>query len=311
MSRKRKKNSTCGYGDDVYWQSADLNYRQYLHYYYMMQDIMINRYKWLNLPDSIDERFLEMTLFRNGVAVVFKPWFTDKLLGTQVTPSGRWNLYDNPTELTSWGNNGWSYRMGADKGVPIWASRSRKTDHLTVSVYAERLTRYDRIIDVNINAMRTPVLITCPEEKKQSIQSLYQQAQGGEPVIFGFSGLMTDVNVGVFKTDVPNYATELMLNKHRTLNEFYTYAGVNNANQDKKERVVTDEVQANNGQVEISRLVGLNARREACDIINRRYARLLDAPIEVVWNHDNASNNYDFFANDMISNDIEDGEGRL
>jgi len=47
--------------------------------------------------------------------------------------------------------------------------------------------------------------------------------------------------------------------------------GINNSNQDKKERLVADEVAANNDQVAVMRAINLNARQEACTKINRLF----------------------------------------
>jgi len=47
--------------------------------------------------------------------------------------------------------------------------------------------------------------------------------------------------------------------------------GLNNANQDKKERLVTDEVSANDEQVMASRNIHLKARKTAADKINKMF----------------------------------------
>lgn len=305
MSRSRAEKRRKGNG--VYWQSADLNYRQYMHYYYMMQEIMVNRVKWHGLPDSVDERFLQMTLYRNGVSVFFRPWFTNRFMCTQVTPSGKWNVYDNPTRFTAWGNNGFSYRAGMDKGVIIWAHRSRITDANTVDIYARRLAEIDRTVDVNLKQLKTPLLITCPETKRNSLMELYKQYDGNEPAIFGVDGMLEDVQFNVLKTDVPYHVDKLLVAKQTIINEFYTYAGIDNANQDKKERLITDEVQANNGQIETMRLAVLDPLRDACKQINDRYGDRLAEEVRVSWNHDIFTNNYVFGHDMMIQNDVDNG----
>ena len=54
------------------WDSAIKNNRTYDYYFYRLRDLAISRYKWHNLPDSVDERFLELCLFDKGMCVFFK-----------------------------------------------------------------------------------------------------------------------------------------------------------------------------------------------------------------------------------------------
>lgn len=307
MSRSRNEKGKPKYNND--WQSAELNWRTYLHYYYYFQEIAVNRVKILNLPRSVDERFLQLTLHRNGVAVFFKPWFSSQCLCTQATPSGRWNIYDNPTEITSWGNNGWTYRMGMDKGVLIWLNRSRMTTHNTCDLYARKLADLDRQIEINLKALKTPIIITCPEDKRESFTDLYKQYDGNEPLVFGVDGMMEDVQFNVFKTDAPYLVDKYLRDKHNIINEFFTFMGIGNANQDKRERLVTDEVNANNDQIEIMKLSTLDSLRECFDVVNERYYDRLERPIEVVWNADNISDNYDFRNNDQLYEETMGGNG--
>ena len=62
---------------------------------------------------------------------------------------------------------------------------------------------------------------------------------------------------------------DLQIQKHMILNEFFSDIGVNNANMDKKERMVANEVEANNEQVKACEDVLLRSREEACKQINR------------------------------------------
>jgi hypothetical protein len=50
-----------------------------------------------------------------------------------------------------------------------------------------------------------------------------------------------------------------------------TLLGINNANQDKKERLVAAEVSGNDDMVSAIRATNLNARRMACDAINEMW----------------------------------------
>ena len=61
MARRRK--------DREFWESADLNVASYIQYYDRLTELSISMFEWRNLPETVDPRFLELTLFANGMAV--------------------------------------------------------------------------------------------------------------------------------------------------------------------------------------------------------------------------------------------------
>jgi hypothetical protein len=69
----------------------------------------------------------------------------------------------------------------------------------------------------------------------------------------------------------PETLPKLLETKSKTWNECMGLLGLNNANQDKKERLVTDEVSANDEQVMASRNIHLKARKAAADKINKMF----------------------------------------
>ena len=91
-----------------------------------------------------------------------------------------------------------------------------------------------------------------------------------EPVIYADKNL--DLNqIQILDLRPPVVFPQLQIQKHAVWNECMTFLGINNANQDKRERVVTDEVQANDEQVKASEDVMLKAREKACELINEMF----------------------------------------
>jgi hypothetical protein len=148
-------------------------------------------------------------------------------------------------------------------------------------MFARRLSNLDRIIDVNANAQKTPVLIRASEKQRLTMMNLYKEYDGNAPFIFGDKNL--DLNdLSVLKTDAPYVADKIYTLKTQIWNEALTYLGISNVNITKKERLITDEVQRNQGGTIASRYSGLDARKQAADKINKMFG----SNIEVEYRED-------------------------
>ena len=240
-------------------------------YYYRLMLLARSVFKWEGLPPKIDEKWIESYLFGYGRCM----FFNDKKLGLMVAKcadSGMINYYDEPTKLTPVATN-YTTRVSLENHrecVEIRNNDDRIPTSHTIMLYAARLAEVTRTIDLNVCAQKTPVLITCSEKQRFSLKNMYRQWRGGEPVIFGDKGLDTK-ELNVLKTDAPYVVDKLSDYKHDLWNECMTFLGINNANMDKRERLVADEVAANDPQIELSAQVMLKAREQACEEINRLF----------------------------------------
>lgn len=244
-----------------------LNDLTYSDYYYRLMLLARSVFKWENLPNGIDEKWIEKYLFSEGSCMFFE----DSKKGFMVTKavaSGRLNFYDEPTFIRPVATNysGKSYANN-ESAVLIRNNDIMIPTAPTIQLFAFRLAEITRTIDINVNAQKTPVLITCDERQRLTLKNVYTQWNGNEPVIFG-DKLLTEGGVKVLKTDAPVSFPQLQIQKHEIWNEAMTFLGINNANMNKRERLVTNEVEANNEQVEQSCEVMLKAREKACETIN-------------------------------------------
>ena len=256
--------------DGRFWESAKMNNATFRQYYNRLTELSISMFEWLNLPDSIDPRFLELTLFTDGQAVFFK----DEELGylaLQNAASGDFNVYRIPKKRRAFAVNGYNRKLDDKDSVIIYNNYLHTNSRLDVEVYARRLYQLDRAIDVNAQAQKTPVLIQCDETQRLTMLNLYKQFDGNEPVIFGDSNLNTN-GIKVLKTDAPYVADKLYQLKTQIWNEALTYLGISNVNTTKKERMLTDEVIRNQGGTIASRYSRLQARREAAEQINKMFS---------------------------------------
>lgn len=261
-------------------------------YIRILTEVSVNRFKWVGLPESVDPRFIELSLFNQALCVFL--WDDDykKYFALRGTGAGPINMYDNPTSFSVIGG---SYNKVLRAGsytdpvtkiqsppecVPIWGNFLRIPDKDIIFMYATRLAKMDSSIDTLAEAMKYTTVITAPENQRLSWNNIFRQRQEGQPVILGISGLdLANVQAWPVAPD-KDAILNLQIAKSRVWNECMTLLGINNSNQDKKERMVTDEVKGNEDQVVANSGVALNSRRNAVEQINR----LWDLSIDVGWN---------------------------
>ena len=255
--------------DKQFWESASLNNATFRQYYNRLTELSISMFEWKNLPDTVDPRFLELTLFTDGQAVFFK----DDVLGylaLQNSKNGKFNVYRVPTERRAFAVNGYQQDLTDKDSVIIFNNYLHSNSRLDVEMFARRLWNLDRAIDVNANAQKTPLLIQCDETQRLTMLNLYKKYDGNEPFIFGDKNLNPNA-IKTLKTDAPYVADKLYQLKTQIWNEALTYLGISNINITKKERLITDEVTRNQGGTIASRYSRLEARRDACRQINKMF----------------------------------------
>ena len=247
--------------------AKQLNNLTFTMYYYDLSILALSLFKWDNLPNGIDEKWIEKYLFSYGECMIFND-FEKGLMISRVTTNGV-NQYDEPIYLKPYATNyvNDKFYLNELEAILIRNNDLSIPTEMKVQLFAYRLSDITRTQDININAQKTPILIKCTEKQRLSLKNVYTQYSGNEPVIFGDKNLdMNDIDV--VNTNAPIVFDKLQIQKHQIMNEFLTFIGVNNANMDKRERLVDDEVQANNEQVECFFNTMLKAREDACKKIN-------------------------------------------
>ena len=260
MGRKR---------DTQFGESAYMNNRTYLQYYNRLTELALSMFEWKNLPKTVDQRFLEMCLYSDGMCVFFEDEVLG-YLGLRCMIGGRLNVYQIPTDRKAYATNGYQKNLDGTNSVIIFNNYLHTNSMLDVEMFSKRLYNLDRAIDVNANAQKTPVLIQCDESQRLTMLNLYKKYEGNEPFIFGSKGL--DANgIKVLQTGAPYVADKLYELKTQIWNEALTYLGISNINTVKKERMITDEVTRNQGGTVASRYSRLESRRQACKQINEMF----------------------------------------
>lgn len=271
---KAHDNSMCFAGKHNYFWEMCKNEAVFIDYYTRLKEYAINMFEWHNLPDTVDERFLELILFEFGFAVFFKNKDNGALMALNSRIDGRLNVYRIPIYRTAYATNGFQQDLTIDDSVLIFNNYLRQPTTLTIELFAKRLYEVEQTIMVNMKTQKFTTVFKCPENQRMTFVNLLNQWDGNRPFIFGEKNL-DQKGIDVINVNAPYNIDKMDIHKNMIWNEAMTFLGIDNANTDKKERLVENEVSANNGQVEASRYIMLNARNQAAKQISKMFAEEL------------------------------------
>lgn len=284
-----------------------LNNRTYTDYFYRLMLIARSLFKWEGLPNGIDEKWIEKYLFYEGTCVFYK----DPNLGFMVTKwstQGTLNAYDEPTTIRPYATNTMELNNGElldnnENCVIIRNNDDMIPTFPTIQLYSADLTNIKRTIDTNISVQKTPTVVICTDKQKLTFKQAIKQRDENEPVIYGDKNI--DMNsINVLNTSAPIVFDKLQIQKNNIWNECMTFLGINNANTDKRERLVDDEVQANNQLIKANEDVMLKAREKACELINNMFGLNISVKRRTDLKMANMEDNSDIDTNI----DIEEGD---
>lgn len=255
---------------DLFEDSLTMNNLTYIQYLNRLTELAISMFEWKNVPATVDIRYIEMQLFEAGCLI----YFDDDVMGNlclNCLYNGRLDVYGNPILRRAYSRyNNYQKLLKPDNSVIIWNNYLHTNSILDIKMFARRLYNLDRIIDINANAQKTPVLIQGSEKQRLTLRNLYKEYEGNMPFIFGDKNL--DINaLKSIQTNAPYVADKIYTLKTQIWNEALTYLGISNINIQKKERLITDEVTRNQGGTIASRYSRLEMRRLAANEINEMF----------------------------------------
>ena len=273
---------------DAFRDAMLLNNDTYTDYLERMKKICLSMFEWENLPKSMNARFLEMCLYYNGQAALL---YDDDYgyINTMACDGGYINIYGLPTEL-----NCYSYRfnqrrslysvdVGAEKSdecILVMNNYERVPTAATITLFCYRLALADRCLDTNLKSLRTPLLITTDQKQYFTLKKMYEEYDGNTPAIFADKNLISPDALKAIKTDAPVILSDVMEYKTAIWNEFLTFLGLQNLSE-KKERLISSEVDSNNELINLNLQALLVPRKEACRQFNEKYGLMGDKAIDV------------------------------
>ena len=109
---------------------------------------------------------------------------------------------------------------------------------------------------------------------------MYEEYDGNTPAIFADKNLISPDALKAIKTDAPVILSDVMEYKTAIWNEFLTFLGLQNLSE-KKERLISSEVDSNNELINLNLQALLVPRKEACRQFNEKYGLMGDKAIDV------------------------------
>lgn len=263
--------------------ASDLNELSYQTALLDIMNLYMSVFRWDGLPKGVSARQLEYWLMTGGI-VAFVYDETLREAQPDEAPegyavlrcylNGEIDIYDLPERRNLYSMvaavNGRS--IEPENSVLIWDSTLRALPLPLISYYARRLSNIDRTIDVNVANQKTTKVVRGTQKQLLSLQNAMNQQQGNQVIRWedASSGIEGENPVD-YDVIAPYVSDKLQILKRQLKSEVLTFCGVDNTYGDKRERLITGEVEQGAGDVNAHKIARLAPRRAACEEIAEKF----------------------------------------
>lgn len=254
---------------------------------YMLQlmTYALSRYKWLNLPESFDERFMEICLNYKGSFVAYKDKY-DKLVVSDYTTNGKLNRYYYPTSIYAYNVAGKNVKLDSNEYVLCFNNYLMFPTVTPMRRFSRIIGDISRTLEVIINAEKVPFVFYGKRKIMLTFKKLFNRVKRNEPAIFLDSNIVDPDSIKTLDLKHQFNGVSIFELKRSYLNEALTFIGVDNSAISKRERVNSVESELSNGINEVSREAGLRSRKEFCKKFNEMFGTNIDCIYYSDYNKD-------------------------
>ena len=246
------------------------SWNTYQMYLREMLSLAENVYAFDGVPENVDMSYVNRNLLRKGAVV----WFKDEVLGTIALPfttRGDFDVYGNPTEVDARAFNGRYFRrLKKDEFVIMYDNASRYPIYADIVQMAERIAMCVKTNDVNIKQQRTPRIWRTSSDMKKSVEDIINNIDCLVEDVTTFDSIDFD-ELNVVMAPAPYVADKIDTHLDKLWAEFYRLIGVANLIEQKKERMIQDEMSASQGGTIASRYSRFEPRADAIKKINEKF----------------------------------------
>lgn len=263
-------------------ESSITNDRTFIDYYYRLSQIALNMFSWENLPSSMNQEYLEQTLFYFGKCSLL---YSDKygFINTKCSSNGQVNIYGLPTKFNCYSFDFQEHRKlytglknttgekDTEQAILVRNNIDMIPTAQSIELFAYRLYNAERTMDTNIILQKMPFFIACEDSQKLTFQNLFCQIEGNKVVVYGEKNGVDLNSIRSIKTETPFICDKLSDYKKEIWNDFLTFLGINNLQVEKKERLISDEANSNNEVINYNLMARLKYRQIACEQFNELF----------------------------------------
>jgi hypothetical protein len=259
------------------------NLKTYEMYKRQFMTLAENVFEYENLPEFIDVSYMNKILVRQGSIAFFYDDVLDTVLALPYTNMGKLDVYGRPTSIMVRALNGKYYRkLNPGEFVIMYDNNGRYPIYMDILQYAERMGQVTRTMDINVEQQKTPRVWLTRADKEKSIKDLLNNVDAYSESIIAYDDINLDETQCILQP-APYVADKLQDTKENVYNEFLRLIGVASVTEQKKERLITDEVQASQGGTIASRFSRYQPREKAIKLINEKFGEYLKEEIKVKY----------------------------
>lgn len=240
-----------------------------------LSDLACNMFPYKGMPEEINMNAVSKMVMLGGYAIFFKDKDLDKyfcLEGalTGVDPYGYPNFAKPISKNISEGIIFPEMKVG-EECIIIYANKVRSSALPYIVEYADKLAELDVAIKMNTRAMKHPLMLKTTEQKKESISSLMAQYEDDYYVVFTDQSLLDNTSLQVMDFKVSaSEILNLQKEKETVVNEFFNVFGISGS-VEKRERMISGEMNAMMEQVAVNREMWMAPQRDAIEQINKMF----------------------------------------
>lgn len=253
------------------------SFNTYQMYLREMTTLAENVFEFDGIPEFIDIGYINSTLLKNGAIA----WFYDDVIKSVIalpfTIQGSPDIYGRPEKIMARSFNGRYYRrLKKDEFIIMYDNTSRIPILPDICQMAERISMCVRTNDVNIAQQRTPRVWKTTSDKKKSIEDMMLNIDSFRENVIAYESIDLE-ELECVMAPAPYVADKIDDHLDKLWAEFYRLIGVANLIEQKKERMIKDEMSASQGGTIASRYSRFESRKRAIEQINKKW----DTNIEV------------------------------